>query len=384
MGLKLLFVGNDWDVLDEMQRLTRTRRGEWDMTFACGGLDANRHLAITDRLPDVIVCQDVLPATDGFDFLQSMADKANDPLCLVLASTEPVELVSASIPWVHACLRAPLDPEALAEEIDRLASDRGAAKSAAIRDLTESIEFLPRLPTTYQQVAEITNRRDFSLREISEVIQLDVGLTAETLRMVNSAFFGLRGEIESVEQAVNLLGLDMVRGLVLANSLFDEAETGCIVELPVLSHHSQNVASVARVVAEIDGGGKSDQAVSFLAGMLHLVGVLLMPPPESGPLGATFLRNEDLAADVERFSVDRYAIGTYLLRMWEFEQNIVETVAALAQPEFADGSVARSVLTAVRLLQLEGFPVAKFVEGDEDVRAKVATLRSQWEHQQAA
>ena len=384
MGLNLLFVGNDWDVLDEMQRLTRTRRGEWDMTFACGGLDANRHLAITDRLPDVIVCQDVLPATDGFDFLQSMADKANDPLCLVLASTAPVELVSASIPWVHACLRAPLDPEALAEEIDRLATDRGAAKSAAIRELTESIEFLPRLPTTYQQVVEITNRRDFSLREISDVIQLDVGLTAETLRMVNSAFFGLRGEIDSVEQAVNLLGLDMVRGLVLANSLFDEAETGCIVELPVLSNHSQNVASVARIVAETDGGGKSDQAVSFLAGMLHLVGVLLMPPPESGPLDATFLRNEDLAADVDRFSVDRYAIGTYLLRMWEFESNIVETVAALAQPQFADGSVAQSVLTAVRLLQLEGFPVAKFVEGDEDVRAKVAALRSQWQHQHAA
>ena len=231
---------------------------------------------------------------------------------------------------------------------------------------------------------EITNRRDFSLREISEVIQLDVGLTAETLRMVNSAFFGLRGEIDSVEQAVNLLGLDMVRGLVLANSLFHEAESGCIVDLSVLSNHSQNVASVARVVAEIDGAGKSDQAISFLTGMLHLVGVLLMPAPESGRLGAAFLRDAELGVDVERFSADRYSIGTYLLRMWEFEQNIVEAVAALAQPQFAVGRVAQSVLTAVQLLQLEGFPVAKFVEGDDDVRAKVATLRSQWEHQHAA
>ena len=384
MGLNLLFVGNDWDVLDEMQRSTRTRRGEWDMTFACGGLDANRHLAITDQLPEVVICQDVLPATDGFELLKSMEAKADDPLCLVLASSRNVQLVSESIPWVHGCLRAPLDPEELAAEIARLRADRGAAKSAAIQHLTADIEHLPSLPSTYQKVVEITNRRDFSLREISQVIQLDVGLTAETLRMVNSTFFGLRGEIDSVEQAVNLLGLDMVRGLVLANSLFDEQEASCIVDLDLVSGQSQKVAAVARVIAEIDGSGKSEQALSFLAGMLHLVGVLLMPVPDTGPLDPSFLIEPDLDADVERFAADRFAIGTYLLRMWDFEQGIIEAVAALAQPDLADGTVAASLLTAVRLVELEGFPVARFVEGDEEVRTKVAALRDQWDQPLAA
>ncbi len=379
MGLRILFVGNNWDELDELQRATRHRREIWAMSFACGALDANRHLTSAPESPDVIVADQAQTGKDGIDLLQAMAERTPDALCVLLTDNNAVSLVSRSIPWVHGATLKPFDVDSFSTLIETLRKNPGHAHSAVVRALTESIETLPSLPATYQQLADITARRDFALREVSDVIQDDVGVTVETIRTVNSSFFGLRGEITSVEQAVNLLGLDLVRGLVLANTLFDLTEDGCAVDLETLSEYSRNVAAVARVVAEIDGAGKGDQALSFLAGMVHAVGLLLVGNSDFPiPPGMTLVDAPELAVDVALFGVDRYALGAYLLRMWGFEAPIVEAVAALSEPDMVHNAIADSLAIAVQLLGLEGFPVRPFVEGDPDVRAKVAAIREQW------
>lgn len=379
MGIRILFVGNNWDEIDEMQRATRHRRDTWKMSFACGALDAKRHLTSAPEPPEVIVADQVQAGKDGIDLLRTMSERASDALCVLLTDSSAVSLVSRSIPWVQGACAKPFDVDAFATLIDDLRANPGHARSAVIRALTDSIESLPTLPATYQQVADITSRRDFALREVSEVIQDDVGLTVETMRMVNSSFFGLRGEIASVDQAVNLLGLDLVRGLVLANTLFDLTDDGCTVDLEALSEYSRNVAAIARVIAEIDGARKGDQAASFLAGMVHAVGLLLVGTSDFPiPPGMTLVDAPNLAVDVALFGVDRYALGAYLLRMWAFESPIVEAVAGLSEPGMVDGVAASSLATAVQLIALEGFPVRPFVEGDPEVRAKVAAIRSQW------
>ena len=64
------------------------------------------------------------------------------------------------------------------------------------------------------QVAAALNDPDVELEQIEQLIAHDVALSFRLLRYVNSAFFGLRGDVRSIGQALALLGLDNVRALV--------------------------------------------------------------------------------------------------------------------------------------------------------------------------
>jgi HD-like signal output (HDOD) protein len=199
------------------------------------------------------------------------------------------------------------------------------------------------------------------------------------MKLVNSSFFGLRSDVTSVEQAVGLLGVDVIRGLVLANSLFAEPSAGAAwLDLAGLADRSQTVAALARAIAKVDGHTSREQALAFLSGMVHGAGLLLLCrcPSVNIPSSTGVEYSIDPSVDTRLFGVDRYALGAYLLRLWGFETGIVEAVAGLAvEPHLMSSPTARSLRAANELVAWGGFSVAEFVEGDPETRALVAAMR---------
>ena len=53
-------------------------------------------------------------------------------------------------------------------------------------------------------------------------------MSAKTLQLVNSAFFGLRCHVSSPVQAANLLGLDTIQALVLSTHIFSQMDSGLL------------------------------------------------------------------------------------------------------------------------------------------------------------
>jgi HD-like signal output (HDOD) protein len=356
-------------------------RGAWDMSFACGSNDAIRHLSSSEHPPDVVLAELELAGIDGIDLLKTIQSSAPHSVRLLHSEHASKAAICRSVPWAHQFLTKPLDIALFESTIARLRVDPTAHESHAISVLAGSADTLPALPSTYQRVVDISSRPDFSLREIAEAIQDDVALTAETMKVVNSSFFGLKGDVTSIEQAVSMLGLDVMRGLVLANSLFDaDSKAADWLDLAALADRSQAVAALARAIAKADGHSNRDQALAFLSGMVHGAGLLLLGCCNGVdlPAGTGIEYSIDPEVDIRLFGIDRYALGAYLLRIWAFEPSIVEAVAGLGVPSgVVGGTTAATLRIASELVAWGGFSVSAFVEGDPDTCAMVAAMRAE-------
>lgn len=381
MVVRILFVDDDWNELEQLRLATRHKRDDWSMSFACGSRDALRHLASMSEPPDVVLSELDLDGIDGIELLQKAHRKAPESIRLLHSADPSTAALCRAAPWAHHHLAKPLIVDEFEATIRQLTQHPRRFEDNPIVQLAESVDSLPTLPTTYQRVMEIAQTSDFSLGEVASAIQDDIGLTAETIKLVNSSFFGLRSDVTSIEQAVGLLGLDVIRGLVLGNSLFGDSMAGSSwLDLPGLSERSQDVAALARALAKADGHSNRDQALAFLGGMVHGAGLLLLSrcPSVDMPASTGIEYSIDPAVDLRLFGVDRYALGAYLLRLWGFERNVVAAVAGLAvEPHLMRSPTARSLRTASELVAWGGFSVTAFVEGDQETRDLVSAMRQE-------
>jgi HD-like signal output (HDOD) protein len=77
-------------------------------------------------------------------------------------------------------------------------------------EIAERIESFPSMPGSAAKVLSLINDPEVSASEIEEFVKLDPGLTANILKVTNSAYFGLPTEVGSLKRAIVLLGLKRV------------------------------------------------------------------------------------------------------------------------------------------------------------------------------
>ncbi len=141
----------------------------------------------------------------------------------------------------------------------------------------EQLEDLPTIPQTLQRVLEGLDSVTTSAQNLEEIIREDPILTAKILKLANSSYYGLKGEVSSIARAVVILGFEEVKNLVIGLSLtgtfsgdlgFEEFQA------PSLWLHSIGVATTAKMLAELIPELDADEL--FTAGMLHDLGRFLM------------------------------------------------------------------------------------------------------------
>src|SRR3954453_4366831 len=87
--------------------------------------------------------------------------------------------------------------------------------------ILQQLEELPTLPGIALKVLEATASDDSSASDVVKLISSDQSLTARVLQLVHRSELGVRGEVNTVERAVVLLGFVAVRSAVLAISIFE-------------------------------------------------------------------------------------------------------------------------------------------------------------------
>ena len=90
---------------------------------------------------------------------------------------------------------------------------------ATAEEIVASSVKLVTLPGIYMRVKQVVDNPDTTPQDLTRVVSTDPAMTARVLRLVNSAFWGLGGQIESVSRAVSLLGMLHVHDVVLATSV---------------------------------------------------------------------------------------------------------------------------------------------------------------------
>ena len=195
--------------------------------------------------------------------------------------------------------------------------------------LLEEVITLPSLPRTVARISDLVTDPECSLATVAKAISADPAIALKTLRLVNSAFYGLRSRVSTVEHAVVLLGLKVIRNLVFTATVFDTLKggvdtllkhsIGCGVAMRVLIDHAEDVAVES-----------SEEA--FIYGLLHDVGMIVLEqfmPKECELTGAVSRARKipRFQAEREIIGVDHAMIGARLAQKWKLPDNIVCVVA---------------------------------------------------------
>jgi len=176
-----------------------------------------------------------------------------------------------------------------------------------------------------QRLAE----EDTDMRTVANAISADPGLTADVLRLANSALFGARHAVPGVLHAIVMLGLDRVRTLVFTAAFMRFAS-------PAKSEGASKRAwrhsiACALIADELSGRARIDRDTAYTAGILHDIGRLAMlrlwRAPYSELLDAAVAGDpEILTRERETLGVDHAEAGDYLLRRWKLPPELSTAV----------------------------------------------------------
>lgn len=147
---------------------------------------------------------------------------------------------------------------------------------AVVQAAISEISHIATLPEITLKIIKLVEDPNSTAQDLNKVITHDPALGARILKVVNSAFYGLPGQIGSINRAIVLLGLNAVKNIAIAASLAKLFRGGQI--CPSFSArdlwmHCIAVGTGTRLLAERAGLGLPDEA--FLAGLIHDLGIMV-------------------------------------------------------------------------------------------------------------
>ena len=206
-----------------------------------------------------------------------------------------------------------------------------------IQLIVSQVENLFSLPEVVMRVNEALNSFDPSNQELEEIIVCDPAFTANILKIVNSAYFGLPKSVDSISQAINFIGINALRNLAISSSVTTTFKGVPVelVDMDVFWYHSVTSAVLAKVLAkELK---QTDVERLFIAGLLLSIGKLIYftQCPE---IASEILRLKDqgdrvmVDAEEEKLGFTYADLGAAFLKQWKLPANIWQLVAYHLDP----------------------------------------------------
>src|SRR3954469_14355900 len=147
---------------------------------------------------------------------------------------------------------------------------------AAVLEMIKKVSSIATLPEITAKIIATVEDPKSTPAHLHKIVAHDPALVTRILKVVNSAFYGLPGQIASIERAIVLLGLNAIKNIAVAASLGQMFRGVKLCEgftAQDLWKHCVGVGVVARDLAKQMKVPLVDEA--FLAGMIHGVGILV-------------------------------------------------------------------------------------------------------------
>ena len=215
---------------------------------------------------------------------------------------------------------------------------------ARMRDRVYSIEELATLPSAVVRILSITQDPSSTALDLAAEIVKDPVLTMKVLRTVNSSFFGFNRRIQTVSDAVILLGFTEVERIALAISLINllGGDRDRARGLTQLWRHSLVASISADLITESEEERTPEYAGVHVAALLHDIGKAVIGQyfPEVAAETLRRMEQEEVASfEAEREimgGISHAEIGAWLADRWSLPLPLVEAILLHHSPEEAD------------------------------------------------
>lgn len=350
---RILFVDDEPNVLHGLKRMLRSQRNIWEMDFAESGEEALEKMREVQF--DIVVSDMCMPSLNGVQLLNKVKELYPRMARFILSGHADKEMLIKSVGPTHQFLAKPCDPEILKGAVQRAVDMRDLLKGSTGQVVIKDTPSLSTLPELYKSLIVQLNSSANNPSDIADIISRDVAMTAKILQLVNSAFFGLKREVNSVSQAVSLLGVKIINSVITTVGVFDMFDEKVVERFNIrdIYRHSVTVGSYASKLIQFKLKDKKAADKAVLAGMTHDFGKLVMINQNNEEWNRTYdthLNEKRPLHNLEQetIGIGHGEIGAYLLSLWGFSYEIIEAVAFHHEPSKGN-SKDLSTMAAVHL-----------------------------------
>jgi putative nucleotidyltransferase with HDIG domain len=361
---RVLFVDTDRHLLRELEGALRSTQGDWSAVSAPSAEDACDQLS--RGAFDAVVADAGIVSADGVPLLDIVAERQPSAVRLLLSSAHQLRMPLGG-DAAHQHLVKPLQASAVFARLAQTLRLGQLLSDVSLKVVVSRLRSVPSLPPVYMAMMAELRKEDASARKVGELMAKDGGMTAKVLQLVNSPYFGFRMAVTDPTQAVQLLGLETIRGLVLSAHVFEQLDLRTVTRFRLgrIWRHSLATAAAGRVIAESQHGSAEVMGETITAALLHDIGKLVLAgslPDDYGVIVEQAEADNTPTWVVERDMVgtSHAEIGAYLLGLWGIPSSIVEAVAWHHRPsncpseEFAPlGAVHAANVISHRLHQAD-------------------------------
>ena len=319
MKPRILFVDDESNILQGLRRMLRSMRNEWDMDFAEGGEAALSKLS--EQAFDVLVTDMKMPGVNGAELLDRVAALYPRMLRFILSGEADTDATFRTVITSHQFLPKPSNSERLIEIIKACLLRRDDLTNDSAQSMVTAVGCLATSRASHDALTALLDQESASIERAAEIFSDEPALTAKVMQLANSAYFGIGDPVSSPIAAANLLGWDVLRALLVNDTLIVPCPPGpCQTFYEQTAAHACDVGDLAAWIAEQQGAEAGDVAKARLAGLLHSLGRLLLcdQAPEDYARVIALMEQGKTAGQAEQdvFAEHHAAFGAYLAQIW--------------------------------------------------------------------
>ncbi len=197
----------------------------------------------------------------------------------------------------------------------------------------ETINFLPPLPTVMTDLIAALDRDEADFGSLARIISKDPSMAMNVLKVANSAFYGLREKVTTIDQAVRMLGTTEIASLCISCSTSRSLKPPKGVETIDLRRfwrHSVATGVIAKIITPILGVGRWDNL--YLSGLVHDVGAVVLDRFKHDVykeiLELTRKENISILEAEERImGASHDTVGGWLMEKWRLSDLLVQVAS---------------------------------------------------------
>ncbi|HEX4903595.1 MAG TPA: HDOD domain-containing protein [Acidimicrobiales bacterium] len=233
--------------------------------------------------------------------------------------------------------------------------------------LLAELERLPAQQAAAVRVLYVADDPRSSAPDLARAVSVDPVLTAQVMRLANSAFYGLSGRVRSSDFAVTVLGFATVRSLAAAHAAGALGEDAVVPD-DFWAHAAASAAGAAQASARLG----VPRPEGFSLGLLHDLGAAVLCRLD--PAGFREIEQRASAPDSRQaalfekraFGMDHAAVGGTVLATWRFPAELADAIATHHEPlTSTSGKWQRCLAAGHALAVLSRFPDDRRADANE-------------------
>ncbi len=352
MNTKVLIVSDDEKVVADIRKSEEAVFQNASFQFATTEDEAKRLL---DSKEFAVVCIEFSTSKiNGLEFLSFVKDKYPKTFRVLFTDPSKRERAVYSTTDVHRFINKPLIDQDFVKTIEHF---QGLSKydldSKTISAIL-GIGPIPTMPEVYIRLEREINKPEVSIHRIADIISNDPLAAAKVMHIVYSSFYNISKSIVNLVHAINFLGLDIIKSLVLYIKVFILKNQPPEIQnyLKKIRDHSIDVAKVSKAIMNLECKDRDLIDSAYISGLLHDIGKIIMVQCSDKSKRMTFVSEQgeenQLEREIEKFGVSHVSAGAYLLSSWNFPSEIISSVASHQNPEIiANGELGLSQIVYI-------------------------------------